>query len=279
MTIRSILLGFALLLWVGAPAAGGAETLAIPGTGDSQTLLAVLAKGFEATHPGVRIQIPPSVGSIGGIQRVLAGETPLARTARPLSEQERQRGLKQLVFAHSPIVFAANLEPACVDNLTAAQVVGIYSGQLTSWSQLGSCDKKKIYVANREDGDSSRRVLVDKVPGFADIQQFAGEIIYSTPENQAILEKYPQTIGYLPLANAIKSNLKFFRFEGTAATPAAVQQGEYRLSVPLGLVWHGELQGTAKAFVDFLLSEPGRQLLTENSAVPAALMPKASPAN
>lgn len=279
MTIRSILLGFALLLWVGAPAAGGAETLAIPGTGDSQTLLAVLAKGFEATHPGVRIQIPPSVGSIGGIQRVLAGETPLARTARPLSEQERQRGLKQLVFAHSPIVFAANLEPACVDNLTAAQVVGIYSGQLTSWSQLGSCDKKKIYIANREDGDSSRRVLVDKVPGFADIQQFAGEIIYSTPENQAILEKYPQTIGYLPLANANKSNLKFFRFEGTAATPAAVQQGEYRLSVPLGLVWHGELQGVAKAFVDFLQSASGNKLIALNGAVPVALMPKVPPPN
>lgn len=279
MLQRIILLGLAALFWVTTGAAAAGETLSVPGTGDSQTLLAVLAKSFAETHPGLQVDIPASVGTIGGIKRVLAGETPLARSARPLSTQEQQRGLQQLVFAYSPIVFVANLHQPCLDNLSAAQIVGIYSGRLTSWIQLGNCPNKKIYVANREDGDSSRRVLVEQVPGFAGIDTFAGEILYSNPENQRIIEQYPQTIGYMPLANKINSPLHALRYEGVAATVAAVQKGEYPLTVPLGVVWKGELQGPAKVFVDFLLSPTGKKIIEQNGAVPVALMPRASQPN
>ncbi len=274
MLQRLALLGFFVVFLATAGPATADELLVLPGTGDSQTLLSVLAKVFEDSHPGVRVEVPTSVGTIGGIKRVLANEAPFARSARPLSPQEQQLGLQQKVFASSPIVFVANLESACIDNLTASQVVGIFSGQVTSWSQLGNCPNKKIYVANREDGDSSRRVLVDNVPGFAAIEQFTGEVLYSNPENQRILEQYPQTIGYMPLANAIKSPLKFFRYQSTPATITAVQKGEYRLTVPLGIAWKGELQRSAKAFVDFLFSSQGRKLITENGAVPVALMPE-----
>lgn len=274
MLQRFTLLCCTLWMLTAASAAASEAQLVLPGTGDSQTLLEVLARAFEEQNPEVRIEVPTSVGTIGGIRRVLAGEVPFSRTARPLSEQERQHGLQQKVFAYSPIVFVANLESACLENLTARQVVGIYSGRVTSWAQLGDCPQKKIYVANREDGDSSRRVLVEKVPGFAAIDPFAGEVLYSNPENQRILEQYPQTIGYMPLANAIKSSLRFFRYEGTPASMTAVQKGQYPLTVPLGIAWKGELQGPARAFVDFLFSSKGRALITENGAVPAALLPE-----
>lgn len=277
MLRRLTLFCLVALLWGAAGPAAALETLVVPGTGDSQALLAVLAQAFEAEHPGIRIEVPPSVGTIGGIRRVLAGETSLARTARPLSAQELQQGLQHQLFAYSPIVFVANLQPACIDNLSAAQVVGIYSGRLTSWAQLGPCGNKKIYVANREDGDSSRRILVEQVPGFSGIEPFAGEVLYSNPENLRVLESYPQTIGYMPLANAIKSGLTQLRYEGTAATVSSVQSGDYHLSVPLGLVWKGELQGPAKAFLDFLSSPRGRGLIIENGAVPVSRMPDAAP--
>lgn len=274
MLQRIMLLGLAVLFWSATSVPAADETLSIPGTGDSQTLLGVLAKAFEDAHPGLQVEVPASVGTIGGIKQVLAGESPLARSARPLSAQEQQRGLQQLVFAYSPIVFVANLPQPCLDNLTAAQIVGIYSGRLTSWIQIGNCPNKKIYVANRENGDSSRRVLVERVPGFADIESFAGEIIYSNPENQRIIEQYPQTIGYMPLANTLNSPLQSFRYEGVAATVAAVQKGDYPLTVPLGVVWKGELKGLAKAFVDFIQSPAGKKLIEQNGAVPVALMPK-----
>ena len=63
-----------------APALAGGS-LVIPGTGDSQELLQELARAFEHSHPGAKIEIPESIGSSGGIKNVIAGKAVLARVA------------------------------------------------------------------------------------------------------------------------------------------------------------------------------------------------------
>ncbi len=257
------------LLSLAVHSAATDECLVIQGTGDCQTLLEVLARTFT-TQTGIPVEIPASVGTIGGIKRLLNGEITLARTARPLSAEESSLGLNQRIIAYTPVVFVANFSQDCDDNLTAEQIVAIYSGKLTSWEQLGSKSVHKIYVANREDGDSSRRILSEQIPGFSAIDPFAGEILYSTPETLRILQNTPYTIGYLPLASAHLSKLKIFSYQGVAPSIATVQSESYPLVVPLGIAWKGQLTGTAKEFADFLVSPQGRQLIEDNGAVPLA---------
>lgn len=268
--MRGRLFGFLTTVWIfAAAAATAAETVVIPGTGDSQRLLQALARAYEAARPGGEVEIPPSVGSIGGLRRVLDGSRPLARIARPLSGRETGQGLKSRVFAHSPVVFVANLPSSCVEDLSPRQVVDIYAGRITSWGQLGPCGDRKIYVANREDGDSCRRLLGRTVPGFDRIGRFAGETIYGTPLALAIIERHPYTVGYLPLAMAVGTPLKRLRYDGVEPTPENVRSGAYPLAVPLALAWRGELKGAARDFVDFLFTPEARRIILEHGSVPA----------
>lgn len=251
-----------------APALAGGS-LVIPGTGDSQELLQVLARAFERSHPGAKIEIPESIGSSGGIKNVIAGNAVLARVARPLKESERQAGLDYIFFAYSPIVFAAHLEDACVQSLSSAQVVDIYSGAISNWNQLGACPDHVIYVANREPGDSSRSAISDYLPAFAAISEPAGETIYSTPETVGVLQRYPHTIAYVPLAALPDSTITVLALDGHAPTVANVQTGSYPLATPLGLTWKGRLPAAARSFVDFLFSPEGERLIRSKGLIPA----------
>ena len=259
------------ILW--ATPALSIERLVIPGTGDSQKLLREAAHSFKQEHPEVTIDIPESVGSVGGIKRVLNGHTPLARIARPLDVNELASGLTSTVFAYTPVVFVANLPEKCVDNLSGAELVAIYSGEITSWQKLGNCPDHKIYVANREEGDSSRILIEANLPDFKKIPKLAGKIIYSTPETLHIIEDHPYTIGYLPLAILRSSPLTRFAINNLHPTVENIVTNSYPLAVPLGFVWKDKLTGSHRLFVEFLFSPQGQEIIRSHDAVPSLKTP------
>jgi len=268
---KIVLILFMTTFW--ATSAFSIERLVIPGTGDSQKLLREAARYFEREHPEVIIDIPESVGSVGGIKRVLNGHTPLARIARPLDANERASGLASTVFAYTPVVFVANLPEKCVDNLSEAELVAIYSGEITSWQKLGNCPDHKIYVANREEGDSSRILIEANLPDFKKIPKLAGKIIYSTPETLHIIEDHSYTIGYLPLAMLRSSPLTRFAINNLHPTVENIVTNSYPLAVPLGFVWKDELTGSYRQFVEFLFSPKGQEIIRSHDAVPSPKTP------
>jgi phosphate transport system substrate-binding protein len=242
------------------------RVLVIPGTGDSQNLLRKLAQLFGRNRPGFTVEIPESIGSGGGIRSVLTGKNEIARVARPLTEKESGQALSFRVFAHSPIVFAVSSEIAGVESLTLAQLVEIYSGKIRYWDSLGGSGK--IYVMNREDGDSSRTVLDQLVPGFKEIIVPPGSVIYSTPEAVQTLLSSPNTIGYLPMPALSETGLKVLRINDVAPSAANIREKKYRLIVPLALVWKEPLSPLAQHFLDFLSSPGARKLMLENGVIP-----------
>ena len=266
--LKGIFLGVcSILLYLPTPVS--AETITIAGTGDSQLLLRQMAQVFQQQNPEAQILVPNSVGSGGGIKLLQAGRSELARIARPLKPKEKAEGLHYRTFAYSPIIFVANMSTPCVKSVSAAEVVALFTGEINNWNQLGSCQDHKIYVANREEGDSSKTVLEEKIPGVKEIKQLAGRTIYSTPETYDTLNRYEHSFGYLPASQIVKGTLTKFDYEGIAPTTENVQQGKYPLAVPLGIVWRGEPQGVAKQFIDYLFSPTAQQLMLKMNAVPA----------
>lgn len=253
-----------------ATAVWGQDKLIIPGTGDSQVLLRILGRAFQQTHPGTMIDIPDSIGSAGGIRAVINGKAQLARVGRSLKANEAQSGLAYRVFAYSPVVFAVNQTQDCVSGLSSQQVVAIYSGRIRNWSELEGCADNRIYVANREEGDSSLTVIKAKIPGFMEIATPTGEIVYSTPETVEILSRHPNTIGYLPLSAIRRTAIKPLRLDGVAPTPTNFRNGDYPLILPLALVWKESPSGLAREFVEFLSSAEGQRLIAVEGLVPAA---------
>ncbi len=246
------------------------EKIVVAGTGDSQKLLQILARAFEKATPGTKVEVPDSIGSGGGIRATAKGISDLGRVARPIKKNEKKYNLSYKVFAYSSVVFAANPNMKGIDNLTSEQIIGIYSGKITSWDKLGG-EKRKIYVANREKGDSCRKNLEDNIPGFEDIKTFAGKIIYSTPETIEVIARQRNTIGYASLSMVKWKNLIVMKLDGVYPSLENVQNGKYKLVIPFGIVWKGELSGLAKAFFDFLFSTEAQKIINQNGAVPAPL--------
>lgn len=242
------------------------RVLVIPGTGDSQVLLHKLALLYTRNRPGTTVEIPESIGSGGGIRSVINGKNEIARVARPLTEKESGQGLKAKIFAQSPIVFAVNPGTAGVENLTLEQIRGIYAGKIQQWDGLGGTGK--IYVMHREEGDSSRTVLENLIPGFKEISIPAGSTVYSTPEAVQTLMASPNTIGYLPMPATIGTGLKVLSVQDVAPSAVTVRQKKYQLVVPFALVWKDTLSPLAQDFLDFLSSPIARKLMLENGAIP-----------
>ena len=270
MSTRQKMLSFTLITILFFPPTSNLfaqEKIVVAGTGDSQSLLRALAEAFEKVNPGKRIEIPDSIGSGGGIKSTAKGICNLGRVARPLREKENFLGLNYKVFACSPVVLVANPSITKVKNLSTKDIIGIYSGKITSWDILGE-GKRKIYVVNRENGDSSRIVLERRISGFKDIKKLAGQVVYSTPGAVAIIKKHEDTIGYTSLAMTSGMKLVVMKINGIYPSVENVKNETYKLVTPLGLAWKGELQGLAKEFFDFLFSPEGQKIIIQNGAVP-----------
>ncbi|MEW6087187.1 MAG: substrate-binding domain-containing protein [bacterium] len=244
------------------------ETIIIAGTGDSVDILQILSFEFIRNNPGVKIILPDSVGSGGGIKLVYEGKAGLGRIAREIKDGEKKYGLNHVWFAYSPVVFVVNFSGKGIDNITYQNIVDIYSGKIAFWNEMGG-GSRKIYVANREDGDSSRLILEKIIPGFKTINTFAGKILYSTQEAADVLVKYKDTIGFIPLSIAIEKNLNVLKVNGTYPSVENVKNKSYNLTTLFGIVWKGELAGKSKLFVDYLFSRSAGDIMVKHGTVPA----------
>lgn len=241
--------------------------IVIAGTGDSQELLRAMAKRFEEANPGTTVKVPDSVGSGGGIRAAAEGKADLGRTARPLKEKEKKYGLAYERFAVSPIVFAVHPSVEGVDGLSSEQIVGIYSGEVTNWEEVGG-GNARIYPVGREEGDSSRGVLDEAIAGFKEIETPVAATFYTTPETIEALKRHDHTIGYGPLAMAEKTRLKILKIDGVHPSGDDIENGRYGLMVPFALVHKGDPGPLASAFLDFVFSPEGRRLIRDYGCIP-----------
>ena len=261
-----ILIVFAMVATLCSPAVCFAEKelrkLVIAGTGDSQVLLRNLASIFEKNHPATDILVPESIGSGGGIRGVSKGVFDLARTARPLKENERP-GLTVIHFARSPIVFAAHSSVSGVENLDTEQVLGIYSGKYRNWQDVGG-PAYKIYPIDRERGDSSRIVLGKTLVGFNQVASKA-KIFHSTPEAVEAISQHKYTIGFLPLSVAKKADLNVVNLNQISPIDP-----EYFHVTPFYIVSKGKPTGLAAEFIHFLFSEKAQNHMKKIGVIPVA---------
>lgn len=257
----------ALLLFTLPSPVGAKEKLVIAGTGDSQLLLRSLAKAFEEKNKGIRVEIPESIGSSGGIRAAADGAADLGRVAREIKEQEKKYNLNYMIFAQSPVVFVVNPSVKGIENITTGDIIGIMTGEISSWTQLGG-DEYKIYVVQREFGDSSRIALGNAIPQLRDKKEMEGKVFYSTPETVAALKKYKHTFGFTSFSATKNSGLLILKVNGVYPSAESIKSGKYPYVVPFGFVWKGELKGLPKKFVQFVKSSEGRKIISNFGAVP-----------
>jgi phosphate transport system substrate-binding protein len=267
-------MSFARLCCIGAiwfaciPAA--LAQLAIPGSGPPTRLLQALADEFNARQPAVRIVIPPSTGMSGALDAMRSGKADLARLSRPLTPQEQDSGLRQIVVAREPIVFATG-SAVTLDGLSRAQLAAVFAGRHADWSELGA-QPGPVRVFYRAEGESMLSVVRRSLPEFAELRFSAnGRMLNLDHETIEQLERFDWGIGWGSAGNVrAAKGLRILALDGVAPTAAAVRGGRYPLYFDAVLLHKGEtLSAPAKAFVDFIASPAGQAAIDAFGALPS----------
>src|SRR5882757_1082180 len=92
-TVAAIILALSFGLCFTAQAQEQPRNLEIVGTGDGIDLLRAVGTSFMEQDKTIRIDVPPSIGSGGGIAAVGSGKAVLGRVARQLSDAEVASGI------------------------------------------------------------------------------------------------------------------------------------------------------------------------------------------
>jgi len=234
-----------------------AEDLTVVGTGDGVSALKGIADAFTATA-GVKVVIPESIGSGGGIKAVGADEAKIARVARKLKEKEAAQGLVYTPYAKMPVVFFVHSGVA-VDNLTTQQVNDIYAGKITEWKAAGGGDQK-IRVVRREDGDSSLEALKESFPGFKDLViTEQSKTALKTAEMVEIIKEKADTIGFGPADVATANNLKILKIDGKTPSDTG-----YPCFTTVAFVYKEvNNKDDIKKFVEFATSPAAQEFITK----------------
>lgn len=114
-------------------ASGKKGTVTLAGSTSVAPLMNVLADQYKALNPDVKIEIQES-GSSAGIQSAIEGAVDIAMSSRDLKDDEAKT-LQATQIALDGIAVIANKENSAT-NITSQQVKQVYTGEITSWSEI-----------------------------------------------------------------------------------------------------------------------------------------------
>ncbi len=254
--------------------------LIIKGSDTILPLAQAWAEEFMRLHPNVNISVTGG-GSGVGISALLNGTCDIANASRPMKPSELKEAeakgmkVKEIEVAIDGISIIVNPRNP-IDYITLEQLKGIYTGKYGSWKDLGGIDAKIIPVG-RDTASGTYEMFKEKVLGGED---FSSSVI-STPSNNAIATTVLQdigAIGYVGFAYAEE----FAKTGKVKVIPVAkdvhskpvmpsidtIRQGSYPLFRELYNYTRGEPQGLVKAYLDFVLSPEGQQIVSRIGFIP-----------
>ncbi|MBI5015189.1 MAG: substrate-binding domain-containing protein [Deltaproteobacteria bacterium] len=247
----------------------GAEVLRIGGTGAAMATFRILAQEFAKTHPGVTLQMPPSLGSSGGLKALIEGQLDLALSARVLREEEAGHDLTLIEIGRSPLAFAVSTGTPLA-SLRLREVAEIYEGKRRTWP-----GGLPIRLVLRPAGDADTVLLKAMSPRMsravgAALERPGMVVADNDQDNAAFLETLPGAFGTTVVAQ-IRSERRALTplvLDGVAPTPEALLRGHYPYARNLYVALRKQPSALVEAFVGFVRSHT--QTLTDLGYIPSA---------
>ena len=229
-------------------------SITMAGSTSMEKFANALAESFMEVYPNVTVQAE-FTGSSAGIEAVLAGQCDIGNSSRNLTEDEIAKGAAENIVAIDGIAIVTDAANT-VSDLTKDQLIAIYSGETTNWSDLGGADQP-IVVVGREAGSGTRGA-------FEDACKYANELD-STGAVMAKVASTPGSIGYVSL-DVLDDTVKALTLEGVEANEENIKSGDYFLSRPFVMATKGAIEEQSEliqALFDYVYSEEGDALIQD----------------
>lgn len=267
LLIGTILMG-SLAVGCGSSDSSNSNKITISGSTSVGPVVEILGEDFEAKNEGVSIEVQ-QIGSSAGIKNAIDGTSQIGMASRDLKDEEKAAGLKETQIAIDGIAVITNKNNT-VKDLTLEQVKDIYTGKITNWKEVGGEDAQ-IVLVSREEGSGTRDGFQD-ILGFesADLSKDA-QICDGSGAVKSTIEGNKNAIGYISFGY-VKDDIKSVKIDGVEANDDNVVNGTYAISRPFLVVNKKDnLSEEAKSFVDFILSEEGQNIVSEEGFIKATI--------
>lgn len=228
--------------------------------------------------PAEEIDIAVTSGGSGdGPSGVIDGTADFGMLARAVKDGEKEKlgeGYAEYMVAFDALTISVNKNnPVCaiMDDLDTDTIRKIFSGEIAYWDELdASLEHKEIVVVIRDLSGGAAEVFEKNVMQGTPISENAIQTASMGALAAKIVEN-EYAIGYAGYGvyNQNLDSLFAFKVNGAEATEENILNGSYTIQRPVLFVTNRELDAAEDAFVNYIFSDIGRQIVIENGYIPA----------
>jgi phosphate transport system substrate-binding protein len=276
------LIGLIIIALLISPFPAGAQAPVKIKLQGSTTVTPVAAEAAEilTAEKGWEILVDSQGGSSGGITALAEGFADIAMSSKPVSDEDRAK-YPRVDFRAYPIgwdgvalVVSRPVWDGGVRAVTREQMREIYEGRVKNWKELGGPDTRIVFY-NKEPGRGTWEVFADWLyDGHKNAPLVNHAEVGANEEARQKVSTHPSAMTQLSFAWAENSDriksLAILGAGGDSVAPGleTIRNGQYPLTRPLYLVTNGEAAGPVKEFIDFLLTDRGREIVKKNGYLP-----------
>lgn len=243
-------------------------TLNLNGSTSMAEISNALGEKFMEKNQGVTVTVGGN-GSGEGPASVSSGTAQIGLLSRNVKDSENPDSFDIYTVAFDGIAMAVNPKNA-VSSLTQEQIGKIYTGEITNWKEVGGADARIVPVG-REEGSGTRGAFEELIEVNGEAVE--GKCKYANVYNSTGAAKQAvagneNAIAYISLS-AVDDTVKALKVDNVAPSEETVKDGAYKVQRPFIMITKkGTTNELAKAFLDFINSDEGQQIIAENGAVP-----------
>ncbi|MDR2295309.1 MAG: substrate-binding domain-containing protein [Clostridiales Family XIII bacterium] len=190
--------------------------------------------------------------------------------------KEQETELRLMPVLRSALTFFVNANNP-VEDVRADEIVGIYSGEIKNWKDLGGADAE-IRAYRRPESTSSEAGMLELVMREKPLAPVAPEMVYAEPRDivnaVASFEHAEFAIGYSyyrPSMDAQSNGrIKYLRIGGVAPDERNITDGVYPFvsTIYMALRQEEPADSAASRLAEWILSEEGRAVAEKEGYTP-----------
>lgn len=257
------------------------QTIENKGSDTIVNLALAWAERYQMINPAVRISVTGG-GSGTGIASLINGTVDIANASRQIKTEEvknaQDNGVNPVEFVIARDAIAVIVNPTNpVDRLSLQQISDIYSGKIENWQEIGGEDRPIVRLS-RETNSGTHVYFLEEVirMGQDDNTTLFSMDTLLLPSSEVIsaeIRDNPNAIGYDGLGY-VTPDMKVIAVAENEGDPfilpsaETVNSGQYPIARDLYMYTDGEPTGVIQEYLQWILSPPAQEIVTELGFVP-----------